>query len=166
MASQNSNGAYDFALFEPKKEQKVKQQKNNNVIKLPKEKLELNRREKVKPVKAVLTFLAFAVMLGIVGTIVYGQVQLTELTEELNSANKTLSETQSVYTQLKMKSNSQLSLEVVEKRATNEMGLKKIEQNQIEPISLAEGDKTEVVKSSSNENWFTSFWDSIIELLS
>lgn len=165
MASHNSNEAYDFSLFEPKPEQQVKHEKNN-VIKLPKEKSESNRRIKLRPVKAVLTFLAFAVMLGTAITIVYGQVQLTELTEKLNSANKTLTESESVYTQLKMKSNSQLSLDAVEKCAKDELGLRKIEQSQVEPISLSKGDKTEVVKSGTAESWFTTLWNSIMKLLS
>ncbi len=80
MASQNSNAAYDFALFEPKRQQEVPQKKNN-IIELPKEKLEQNRKAKVNPVKALSGFLALAVIFGMVTTIVYGQVQLTELTE-------------------------------------------------------------------------------------
>lgn len=35
MASQNSNEAYDFALFEPKRQQEVPQKKSN-IIELPK----------------------------------------------------------------------------------------------------------------------------------
>ena len=112
------------------------------------------------------TFLAFGVMISIVGTMVYGQVQLTELTENLNAATKTLNESESVYTQLQMKSDSQLSLQTVENYATGKLGLKKIEQNQVEPISLSKGDKTQVVQSGEDENWLTSLWNSILQLLS
>ncbi|HHV32307.1 MAG: hypothetical protein E7518_00245 [Ruminococcaceae bacterium] len=164
MASRKGSEAYDFALFEPKRRQE-EPQKQDNIIKLPKEKLEQNRRPKVSPVKAVSAFLAMIVMLGIVGTIVYGQVQLTELTEQLNSATKTLNEQKSVYTQLKMKSESQFSLQAVESYATDKLGMKRIEQSQVEPIELSKGDKTQVVQSG-NQNWFTSLWDTIVHLLS
>lgn len=165
MASQKSSEAYDFALFEPKRQQEAPQ-KQNNIIELPKEKLEQNRRSRLNPVKAVSGFLALAVMLGIVGTIVYGQVQMTELTEQLNSATKTLDESKSVYTQLKMKSDSQLSLQAVENYATDKLGMKKIEQSQVEPIELSKGDKTQVVKTVENQNWLTSIWESIVQFLS
>ena len=165
MASQNSNEAYDFALFEPKRQQEVPQKKSN-IIELPKEKLEQNRRSKVNPVRAISGFLVLAVMLGIVGTIVYGQVQLTELTEQLNTATKTLNENQSVYTQMKMKSESKLSLQAVENYATDKLGMKKIEQSQVEPIELSKGDKTQVVQNEQNKSWLTSLWNSIAQLLS
>lgn len=165
MASQKSSEAYDFALFEPKRQQEAPQ-KQNNIIELPKEKLEQNRRSRLNPVKAVSGFLALAVMLGIVGTIVYGQVQMTELTEQLNTATKTLDESKSVYTQLKMKSDSQLSLQAVENYATDKLGMKKIEQSQVEPIELSKGDKTQVVKTVENQNWLTSIWESIVQFLS
>ena len=165
MASHNSNEAYDFALFEPNRQQEVPQKKDN-IIELPIEKLEQNRRARVNPVKAVSGFLALAVMLGIVGTIVYGQVQLTELTEQLNAATKTLDEHKSVYTQLEMKSDSQLSLQTVENYAQDKLGMKKIEQSQVEPVELSKGDKTQVVQSGKGRNWLTSVWDSIVRLLS
>ncbi|MBW7571673.1 hypothetical protein [Caproiciproducens faecalis] len=165
MASPNSNEAYDFALFEPKR-QHEEPQKKSNIIELPKEKLEQNRRVKLNPFRVVSTFLAFGIMISIVGTMVYGQVQLTELTENLNAATKTLNESESVYTQLQMKSDSQLSLQTVENYATNKLGLKKIEQNQVEPIALSKGDKTQVVQNSGDDNWLTSLWNSILQLLS
>lgn len=165
MASRNSNEAYDFTLFEPKRQQEVPQRKSN-IIELPKEKLEENRRTRNNPLKAVSGFLALAVMLGMVGTMVYGQVQLTELTDQLNSTTKILNENKSVYTQLKMKSDSQLSLETVENYATQKLGMKKIEQNQIEPVELSKGDKTQVVQGGAGQDRLTSLWNKIVELLS
>lgn len=166
MASQNSNAAYDFALFEPKRQQQAVPQKKNNIIELPKEKLEQNRRTRVNPAKAISGFLAMAIMLGMVGTIVYGQVQLTELTDQLNAATKTYDENKSVYTQLQMKSNSQLSLQAVEDYATSKLGMKKIEQSQVQPIELSKGDKIQVVRSEKNQSWLTSLWNSIMQFLS
>ena len=165
MATPNSNGAYDFALFEPKWQQESLQKKNN-IIEIPQEKLEQNRKTGAKPFRAVSYFLALAVMLGIVGTYVYGQVQLTELTENLNTATKTLNESESVYTQTQMKADSQLSLETVENYATNKLGLQKIAQNQVEPISLSKGDKIQVIQSGKGKNWLSSLWNSIQHLLS
>ncbi|QEY33591.1 hypothetical protein FL966_12720 [Caproiciproducens galactitolivorans] len=165
MAASNSNGAYDFALFEPKRQQEAPRKKDN-IIEIPKEKLEQNRKTGAKPFRAVSYFLALTVMLGIVGTYVYGQVQLTELTDNLNAAAKTLSESESVYTQTQMKANSKLSLETVENYATGKLGLQKIAQNQVEPISLSKGDKIQVLESDAGENWLSSIWNAIRHLLS
>jgi Cell division protein FtsL. len=165
MASQKSSEAYDFALFEPKRQQEAPQKKSN-IIELPKEQLEKNRRTRINPLKAVSGLLALVVMLGVVGTIVYGQVQLTELTEQLNSASKTLDESESVYTQYKMKSDSQFSLQAVESYATDKLGMKKVEQSQVEPIELSSGDKTQVVQKDQEPNWLSSLWNAIVQLLS
>lgn len=165
MAYRNSNEAYDFALFEPKRQQEAPQKKSN-IIEIPKEKLEENRKTRTNPFKAFMGFLTLAVMLGMVGSMVYGQVQLTELTDQLNAKTKVLNEQQSVYTQLKMKSDSQLSLETVENYATQKLGMKKIEQNQIEPVELSKGDRTQVVKSADGQDPLTSLWDTILEMLS
>ena len=166
MASRNSSEAYDFALFEPKRQQQQAPLKKSNIIELPKEKLDQNRRARTNPVKAASGFLALIVMLGIVGTMVYGQVQLTELTDQLNSSTKILSENQSVYTQMKMKSDSQLSLETVENYATQKLGMKKVEQSQIEPVELSKGDKTQVIVSETSQNLIISLWNAIQRLLS
>ena len=85
------------------------------------------------------------VMLGIVGTFVYGQVRLSELTNEINLSTTELAEQESLYTQLKMKSQSKLSLEY---------------------ISLSQGDKGQVLEGDSSENWLTSIWNFIEQLLS
>ena len=165
MATPNGNGAYDFALFEPKRQQEAPQKKNN-IIEIPHKKLEQNRKTGAKPFRAVSYFLALTVMLGIVGTYVYGQVQLTELTENLNTATKTLNESESVYTQTQMKADSQLSLETVENYATGKLGLQKIAQNQVQPISLSKGDKIQVLQNDTGKNWLSSVWNAIQHLLS
>lgn len=165
MAAHNSSEAYDFALFEPKRRQ-APPQKKENIIEIPREKLEHNRRARVKPAAAVSGFLAFAVIGGIVGTFVYGQVQLTELTDSLNAATKTLNESRSLYTQMKMKSDSQLSLEKIENYATQTLGMQKIDQNQVTPIELSKGDKSEVVRKSGDGGWFSRLTEAVRRLLS
>ena len=157
------NEAYDFAMFEPKRVDESKQR--NNIIELPKEKLEENRRHKLNPFHVVFTFFFMTILMGIVGTMIYSQVQLTELTDQLNSASKQLEEEQSVYTQLKMKSDAQVSLEMVEDYAKDQLGMKKIDQSQVVCISLSDGDQGQVLQESG-ENWFTDIWDQIQNLLS
>ena len=163
MATHTRGEAYDF---EPKRKQELQPQPQNNVIRLPREELEKNRRPKHRAFKVISVCTFLVVMLGIVGTFVYGQVRLSELTNEINSTTTELSEQESLYTQLKMKSQAKLSLETVEEYAETQLGMRKLEQNQVEYISLSEGDKGEVLEEDSSENWLTSAWNFIQQLLS
>ena len=166
MAARNSSEAYDFALFEPKRRQAELPKEKTNIIELPREKLEQNRRAKTKPVAGVSALLASAVVAGIAGTLVYGPVELTELTDSLNAATKALNEDQSLYTQMKMKSDSQLSLEKIENYATQTLGMQKIDQSQVTPIELSKGDKSEVLQKSGDGGWLARLEDAVRRVLS
>lgn len=158
--------AYDFELFEPKRTAEEVPQKKSNVIELPKEKLEENGRRKPQTVKMFLMFLTFCVLAGVVGTFVYGQVQLAELSESLGTAQKTLQEQQGIYTQMKIKSDSSLSMQAVENYASDKLGMKKAEENQVTPIELAKGDKAEVVAKNNTPNLVERLWRTIESYLS
>lgn len=162
MSKQNT--AYDFSLFEPQR--KELPQKPNNVIQLPQKQLEENRKLKRKPFRLIATFLSMALIVSLVGTMVYGQVQLTELTEQLNAATKQLDEQTSVHTQLKMRSDSLLSLQAAEGYAKDKLGMSKISYSQVVPIKLSEGDKGQVLDQHAAGNWWSSLWDSLQNLLS
>ena len=161
-----SNEAYDFELFEPKRAVEEAPQKKTNVIELPKERLEQNGRSKPKTFKMVMMFLTFCVIAGVVGTFVYGQVQLAELSESLGTAQKALQEQQEFYTQMKIKSDSSLSMEAVETYESGKLGMKKAEENQTVAIELAKGDKAQVVSRDSGPNLIERIWSAIEGYLS
>ena len=95
---------------------------------------------------------------------VYGQAQLNELTDQINTAQAELSEAQSTYTQLKMKSDSRLSLDTVEEYAKDTLGMRRISQEQVVCISLSSGDKGEVLQEDGSV--LGSLWNWIQNLLS
>lgn len=156
LALRNSSTAYDFELFEQKRQAVQNPQKKSNIVEIPAEELEKNRRHKLRFGKAFSTAFTFILLAGMVGYLIYGQVQLTMLSDDLNAANKSLSENQSIYTQLKMKSDSKLSLDTVETYATQNLGMKKVDQSQIETVALSKGDKSKVVIQDGGHNWFSS----------
>lgn len=162
----NSGEAYDFDLFQPKRSLEQPNKEPDNIIRIPKEELKKNRKVSLRPLKvaAMVTFLLL--MLGIVGTMVYGQVRLTELTENINTASKQLNESQSLYTQLQMKLNAKLSLDTVENYAENTLGMRKIQSNQVEYITLAEGDKGHVEDKKQEPSWLDSIYSYVQGLLS
>lgn len=166
MPSRNSNTAYDFSMFEPKKKREERPAPKRNVIKIPTEKLEKNRKPKHRAGRVVSVMLFFSLMAGLLGTYVYGEVQLTELTQSLDGVSKTLNEDRNAYTQLQMKSDSQLSLDVVENYAAQKLGMKKVDQSQVTSVALSKGDKAQVLVKEKGPDWLSKVWNAIRTYLS
>lgn len=147
MALNNKNIAYDFSLFEEPSRQ-IK--KENNVVHLPRNNKSVKRRAKSK-YKTVFSMLSYIIIgTTVVGSMLYGQVQLNEVTSGINMATKQLNESESVYTQLQVKVESKLSLGAVEEYARNNLQMEKINPYQIEYITLSKEDKGEIYQSRSN----------------
>lgn len=139
--------------------------KKNKVVKLPEEELHKIRRRKHNPIKIAVSSIGVAAVTLIVGAIIVGQVQLTELNQQIITAQQTLEDAQSIYTQNEMKVESKLSNEEIEKYATDVLGMTKASNAQKEFVSLSGGDKAEV-SAQKDENIFTKFIESITNLWS
>lgn len=162
----NQSSAYDFSLFEPKRAAEEEPQPKSNIIRLPKEKLEENRRPKPNLWRYVPTFLAFLIISGMVGFYIYGQAQLSRLSESMSSAQKILAEQENRYAQLKIRSDSSLSMEAVETYASDTLGMKKTTQDQMTSVSLSEGDKAQVVAEAGGTSWLERALEAIKGFLS
>ena len=103
----STSNAYDFDLFdsrdhgsaapklpEPKAPQKQKQK--NNVVKLDEKQLRRSHRHSANTVKMLMNLAVVLVIVGAIGAVVFSQVQLTELTDEINTANESLSQEKSI----------------------------------------------------------------------
>ena len=184
MAYENRNAAYDLSLFDdefaystgsamPKraeeenvrKQTKKKVKKANNVVTIPQEELHKIRRRKHNPIKLALSSIGAAAVTFVIGAIIVGQVQLTELNQEIVNAQALLADTQSIYTQNQMKLEANLSNEEVERYAEDVLGMTKASNAQKEFVTLSGGDKAEVTAQGS-ENIFTKFIESIQNLWS
>ena len=143
------NAAYDFSMFEPKRKPQTEKSKpkKENIIVLPEKELQKNSRPKIHPLKMLSRFMVLALILGALGSLVYGQVRLTELTED-------------------MKTNAQLSIDNAGTYAKDKLGMRAAEQGQTEYITLSDGDKSEVLIDTGEENWFQSVWNWLAGLLS
>lgn len=144
---------------------KEKEEKTN-VVSLPKEELQKNRRRRHNKFKIALGTVSGAVATIIIGIIIVGQVRLTELNQEVITAKETLANAQSVYTQTQMKLESKLSTSDIEKYAEDTLGMTKATNTQKEFVTLAGGDKAEVSASQESDNLFTQFWNSVQNLWS
>lgn len=183
MAYENRNAAYDLSLFDDtdytsgstaperhkkevhKKDTRKKTGKTNKVVTLPQEELNKIRRRKHNPLKLVVGSIGGLSVALVIGFIIVGQVQLTELNQEIISAKATLADCQSIYTQNQMKVESELSNAEIEEYAENVLGMTKASNAQKEFVTLSGGDKAEV-SAQQSENLFTQFIDSIKNLWS
>ncbi len=184
MSYENRNAAYDLSLFDDeasyasdsalpkhkeeevhKKHIKKRAKSKNNVVTIPEHELQKNRRRKHNPIKLILGTAGGAAVAFVIGIIIVGQVQLTELNQQIITARETLSDSQSIYTQNQMKLEASLSNAEIERYAEDVLGMTKATNAQKEFITLSGGDKAEV-SSQKSENIFTQFIDSIQNLWS
>ena len=169
MAYEYRNLAYDLRLFEeeeifatsvqtPEKEKakhQPKKEKLNTDVNQTKKAIKKEKRRK-NSFFAIACAVAFSLLIvAVVGLIIHGQVQLTELNQQISAAQKSLEEQQSLYTQLQMKVDASISTAVVEKYAKENLGMSKASNSQKEFISLSKGDKVEI-SSQKNDTVFDS----------
>lgn len=182
MAYYDRNLAYDLRLFEEeeiysksvktpeeKQAKKPKKEKQNMDVE-PQNKGEKTTHKRIKRRKnnflniSLVVVFAVAVVL-VVGLIIHGQVQLTELNQRISSAQSQLEEQQSLYTQLEMKVDASISTAVVEKYAEEDLGMTKVSNSQKEFINLSKGDKVELTMKE-DDNIFDTIADAISSLWS
>ncbi len=174
-----NNTAYDLDLFDeelvetsvaPKRREdepakKPKQKKKNNVYKLSEEDKYASRKRHHSKLKLIVGGVSAAVVTVVIGFIIVGQVRLTELNQQVITAQAALEDANSVYTQNHMKLEASLSKAEIEKHASEVLGLTKASNAQKEFISLEGGDKAEVSVQKS-DNIFIQFIESIKNLWS
>ena len=174
MSYNNRNAAYDLSLFEstavplekePEKKKSNNQKAKNNVVKISNEQIYIIRKRRHNPLKLAVGVVFGAVVTFVIATIIQGQVQLTELSKEIASANKELSIQQSIYTEMQMKANATLSTSVIDEYAVNKLGMTKAINSQKEFVNLSEGDKAEITQTQ-NDNIFTTIANAIAGLWS
>ena len=137
-----------------------KRDRNNRTKKNSKQK---GRRSKIG--RIIFGVVCGLLMAFVVVSIIHGQVQLTELNQEIADAKARLAEQQSIYAQLEMKVDSSISTTVVEDYAKNNLHMNKAANSQKEFVNLSDGDKAEV-SLSGDKNIFESIAEAISSLWS
>ncbi len=138
------NTAYDISIFE---ERKHIAERKNNILELPEKNSKLNKKNKSNMMDVLFTALTFSFGVAIVGTILFNQVQLTEITDKTNKVEKQLEESKSENTQLQMKVKEKFSPEKVTYHAKNDLSMEQTNPSQVEYFSLSSGDKAEIIQS-------------------
>lgn len=169
---ENRSEAYDFALFEshydntaparaPRREQPVKAP---NVVELPKKQVKTAPRPKRHPFKAMVAVMSFAAFLFLAVAMVYSQEQLAVLTEQINTASQTLAESQSLEVQLNMRAAQKMNGAQVEDYAVNQLGMNKVDNQQVTYVNVAQQDKGAVVQDLDGGSLLDKFLSKLREL--
>ena len=139
--------------------------KKNSVVHLSEKQLRQARRKGINPLKSAITIFCVSIAFALVASVIGGQVQLTELTESINEATGSLNELQSVEIQLQMKATSNMNVDEIEEYARAQLGMGKINNNQITYVNLAQQDKGIVVEKT-DKGFFANLWNTVTSWVS
>ena len=138
----NDSLAYDFEMFMPKT--KVRQNENDNIIKLPVSKTKERANKRLATRK--LSVSAFAVMVSVIilaalcGNI-FLRLQINEVNSDINNMKAQINAVDSEKTSLEMEMEKRISYSNIEIEAT-EMGMQKKDKSQVKYIRVNENDTT------------------------
>lgn len=146
-----TNAAYDLSLFE-----EVERQPKIEEVKLPKKQKVLN----MSPLKMLSIG---AVVVALVSVLLYSNVMLSEITAEVNAATSTLEDLNNEYTRLEMELNRKMSIGAIEEYATETLNMSKIEQYQVEMVSINSNDEVIVTAAAIEEEPRLTLWAKLFQ---
>lgn len=154
--------AYDLRMFQergaaPAHSPEREQNQRQNVVELPQRELKRNARPKRNLFRLAVAAVLFAGIMATVMTVVYNQVQLTELTEEINQTAQALEEAESLEIQLNMAAAQKMTGAQVEEYAAS-LGMEKVSGSQVTYVNVAQEDQGTVVQEVES----TSFLDWVL----
>lgn len=146
---QNSSAAYDFSLFEPKRpgeapppapKRKKRRAKAAGVL----------TSASVRPAQAVRWGAAGLLCLMALISIILCDVQITSLSDQISKKQSQLTSAKADEVRLDMQLQSRVSLDNVEKYATENLGMQKAGEYQVNYIHITNKDKIVLGKDSQN----------------
>ena len=103
--------------------------------------------------------LCIALFLAMGGYLLYSHIALNEVSNELLAAKKELTGLEGEAGALQVSIDSKNSMDEIERIATEELGMIKIENYQIQTINLLTDDTVEIIKDEpTNDSW----WDGVV----
>ncbi len=151
-----TNLAYDLSRFDESAARKKEQ---------PKKAPQIKKVKKTAPKASPAKLIALIVLIAaLAGSIIYSQVVLTELGDEVVSLTEELSIIKSENVRKSAELDAKTSLSSIEEYAESELGYIKLDQSKIEYVSLSQDNQVEVIKQSGNGvlNAVKNFFDSIV----
>lgn len=133
----------NLAYKQPRQQEEVRQPK---IVRVP----------KAKPVKQTRPIKVLACMIMVLlmaSSVMYSRARLTELNAQISSANKKYEELESERIRLMTELEKQLSLKNVEEYAATQLGMEKLDPDQIEYVTLTEGNPIEKKEEADPSIW-------------
>jgi hypothetical protein len=149
----------------PEREPLRKSRRQGELVRLSEKELRKARRQGLNPLRIVASLASVAVVFTLVMTMIYGQVQLTELTEKVNAAQTDLAELESMEVQLQMKAAASMDVDEIKTYAETELGMEQIKNSQVTYVNLAQQDSGAVVEETK-VNIFQQLWNALVSWLS
>jgi cell division protein FtsL len=150
------NVAYDLSMYEsllePKHERQARPQQQAKTVKLK------NKRA----FKTALNVLSIAVMVSMIIGIVYTNSQITEITTDISTVQKEITELESEKAYLDFTLESRMSLNEIEDYAVNVLGMVKMDSTQVEYIEI----ESENMVEFSGENFGDKIEEAVQPVLS
>ncbi len=103
--------------------------------------------------------LCIALFLAIGGYLLYSHIALNEVSSDLLAAKSNLTKLEGETGALQVSIESKNSMDEIERIATEELGMVKIENYQIQTINLLTDDTVEIIKDEPKGN---SWWDGVV----
>lgn len=103
--------------------------------------------------------LCIALFLAIGGYLLYSHIALNEVSSDLLAAKADLTKLEGETGALQVSIESKNSMDEIERIATEELGMVKIENYQIQTINLLTDDTVEIIKDEPKGN---SWWDGVV----
>lgn len=157
-----SNTAYDFDQLEQHYatagSPRVKQPPELRVVK---------SREKQDHSAFWKSAATFVLLLGVVCAILYNNVQLTELTSQIEQTQANLESLQNDYRLMQVEIESKTSMRTVQEIAETQLGMAKTESYQVQYINLGEGDRVVLARAHEPKlnDQIRHAWRSLLEYL-
>ncbi|MDR0914754.1 MAG: hypothetical protein LBM65_06340 [Oscillospiraceae bacterium] len=140
--------------LQPKRKEAAPQQsprKKAEIVKIPQKELDKVRRRHHNPFLVAGGFFTITIAAFVMGMIIFGYAQVTELNQKISTAEATLAENKSYTTQLEMKLQAKDTPNALENYAQDELGMIKESNAQQEQIVLSQGDKAQIMETQGDD---------------
>ena len=104
---------------------------------------------------------AIGLVAGISAAAVYSEVQLTEITEQINEVKNQLEEAESLEVQLTMQATQRMSDAEVEQYAVEHLGMGKMSGSQVVYLHVAQQDRGTVLQEAGESSWLDKIFATV-----
>lgn len=145
MSYMNSSSAYDFSAYAVPKQQTQ-----------PKLKVVKRSKKVISHAFTPKSISSFAIIVTLLCLMVYNQVQLAEVTNQINVLSQDVQELASENVELKSTLESSINLRVIAEQAKEELGMHRLDKHQAEYIYLQQEDKIALTDFSPTSSFGAS----------